>query len=139
MTLCRFLFFCNLLKSFLQKNISNNRRVIAVQSALKKGMKGRLKDIENNILYAECTILDPQFRQRGFTNQRAAELQYKVLEIKMADFSGGMNVVIYFLMFTYFVLRFCIVVISVPCKRVFWDKSLMNEEPLSKRKVDNKK
>lgn len=83
MTLSKVIVFCNLLKSFLQRHASNNEKVVAVQSALKKGMEDRFKDIENNILYAECTILDPRFRQRVFKNQRACEVALQGLRHKI--------------------------------------------------------
>lgn len=82
-TLSKVIVFCNLLKSFLQRHASNNEKVVAVQSALKKGMEDRFKDIENNILYAECTILDPRFRQRVFKNQRACEVALQGLRHKI--------------------------------------------------------
>lgn len=39
-----------------------------MQSALKRGMQTRFKDLENNILYAENTILDPRFKARALKN-----------------------------------------------------------------------
>lgn len=43
-------------------------------SVLKKSMEDRFKDLENNILYAECTILHPRFKKRGLGNHRACEV-----------------------------------------------------------------
>ncbi|GBP41623.1 PiggyBac transposable element-derived protein 4 [Eumeta japonica] len=77
-TLSKGIIFCNLLKSFLKNPVSNNTKIFAVQSLLKKGMDDRFKDIENLILYAECTILD-----RGFKNQRAYEIAIQTLRNKI--------------------------------------------------------
>ena len=62
-TLSKVIVFCNLIQGFLQKHTSQNEKVVAVQSALKKGMENRFKDLENNLLYAECTILDLRFKR----------------------------------------------------------------------------
>lgn len=82
-TLSKVIVLCNLLKSFLQKHDSSNQKIVAVQSVLKKGMEDRFKDIENNILYAECTILDPRFRTRCFRNKRACEIALQALRNKI--------------------------------------------------------
>ncbi|CAG9821993.1 unnamed protein product [Phaedon cochleariae] len=70
-TLSKVIVLNNLIQSFLQKHSSQNDKVVSVQSALKRGMENRFKDLENNVLYAECTVLDPRFKQKGFRNQRA--------------------------------------------------------------------
>ncbi|XP_055842541.1 zinc finger BED domain-containing protein 4-like [Episyrphus balteatus] len=52
---------------------------------LKDGMDYRFKDLEKNILYAECTILDPRFKNRGFRNQSAFETACKSLRSKIGS------------------------------------------------------
>ena len=58
-TLPKVVVFNNSIQDFWKFYVSHNQKIIAVQSALKKGMEIRFKDLENNISYAECTILDP--------------------------------------------------------------------------------
>ncbi|XP_077294601.1 E3 SUMO-protein ligase ZBED1-like [Arctopsyche grandis] len=84
-TLSKIIILCNLLKFFLQKHVSYNTKIVDVQSLLKKGMEDRFKDIEKNMLYAECTILDPRFKTRGFKNQRACEMVVQALRNKIGQ------------------------------------------------------
>ncbi|XP_077301621.1 E3 SUMO-protein ligase ZBED1-like [Arctopsyche grandis] len=84
-TLSKIIILCNLLKIFLQKHVSYNTKIVDVQSLLKKGMEDRFKDIEKNMLYAECTILDPRFKTRGFKNQRACEMVVQALRNKIGQ------------------------------------------------------
>ncbi|XP_077283268.1 E3 SUMO-protein ligase ZBED1-like [Arctopsyche grandis] len=70
-----------------EKNVTLSKIIILfdVQSLLKKGMEDRFKDIEKNMLYAECTILDPRFKTRGFKNQRACEMVVQALRNKIGQ------------------------------------------------------
>lgn len=45
-------------------------------------METRFKDLENNILYAESTILDPRFKARALRNQECRERTIEGLENK---------------------------------------------------------
>lgn len=84
-TLSKVIMFRNLIRNFLQKLTSNNIKIVAVQSVLKNGMEERFRDIENNVLYVECTILDlsVRFKTRGFKNQRACEIAVQGLRNKI--------------------------------------------------------
>lgn len=83
-TLSKVIIFCNLLRRFLQKHASNNEKIVAVQSALKKGIEERFKEVENHVLYAECTVLDPRFKTRCFKNQRACDIAVQALKRKIS-------------------------------------------------------
>lgn len=52
-------------------------------------MEEHFRDIENNVLYAECTILDPRFRTRGFKNQRACEIAVQGLRNKIGKMQSS--------------------------------------------------
>uniref|UniRef100_A0A6P7F906 Zinc finger BED domain-containing protein 4-like n=1 Tax=Diabrotica virgifera virgifera TaxID=50390 RepID=A0A6P7F906_DIAVI len=47
-------------------------------------MRSRFQNIENNEVYAECTILDSRYRNRGFTNVEAYEKVLQGLRNKLA-------------------------------------------------------
>lgn len=78
---------CNLVKIFLQKQSPDSEKVVSVQSVLNKGMENRIKVLKNDILYADCTILDPRFRTRGFKNKELVKSQYKVKEMKSGEYN----------------------------------------------------
>ena len=87
-TLSNVIVFNNLIQDLKKKYVSHNKKIIAVQSVMKKGMEIRFKDLENNILYAECTILDPRLKARALKNQDyrehiIEELKNKVSEIPL--------------------------------------------------------
>lgn len=82
-TLSKVIVFNNLIQDFLRKYFSQNQKIISVQSALKKGMETRFKDLENNILYAESTILDPRFKARSLKNQDYRERAIEGLKNKV--------------------------------------------------------
>lgn len=63
--------FCKMLQRFIAGKVANSEEVNGVLKVLQTEMMTRFSKIENNILYAESTILDPRFKGRGFKNEYA--------------------------------------------------------------------
>lgn len=82
-SLSKVIVFNNLIQDFLKKYASQNDKIIAVQLALKRGMETRFRDLENNILYAESTILDPRFKARALKNSDYRERAIEGLKNKV--------------------------------------------------------
>ncbi|XP_067616849.1 E3 SUMO-protein ligase ZBED1-like [Eurosta solidaginis] len=84
-TLSKVIVCRNLINNFLSKFSSENRKVMDLPKCLKQGMQIRFDRLEYNELYAECTFLDPRFKQQGFQNENAFEYTKNELSRKILN------------------------------------------------------
>ncbi|CAL1671773.1 unnamed protein product [Lasius platythorax] len=52
---------------------------------LMKQLSARFKDVENNILITDATLLDPRFKRLEFSEQNKADAAYRSLKQKDSD------------------------------------------------------
>ncbi|CAH1977519.1 unnamed protein product [Acanthoscelides obtectus] len=83
-TLSKVIVMCKMIERILAKSSANHSKVQAVLEVLKKEMNARFQNI-NNILFAECTVLDPRFKKRGFKNADCFEKAVQGLRNKVGS------------------------------------------------------
>ncbi|XP_036346191.1 zinc finger BED domain-containing protein 1-like [Rhagoletis pomonella] len=84
-TLSKVIVFNKLIQNFLLKYSCQNEKVVALKESLKRGMQARFRNLEMNSLYAECTMLDPRFKQKGFKDERACSVTIDNLKRKIEN------------------------------------------------------
>ncbi|CAH1980202.1 unnamed protein product [Acanthoscelides obtectus] len=84
-TLSKVIVMYKMIERILAKSSANHSKVQAVLEVLKKEMNARFQNIENNILFAECTVLDPRFKKRGFKNADCFEKAVQGLRNKVGS------------------------------------------------------
>ncbi|XP_041451266.1 uncharacterized protein LOC121404912 [Drosophila obscura] len=68
-TLSKVIIMASLLQKSIANSIPNNEVLKEVVEKLREAMIVRFGDLENNIFYAESTILDPRFKKRGLKSE----------------------------------------------------------------------
>ncbi|XP_033249011.1 zinc finger BED domain-containing protein 1-like [Drosophila miranda] len=84
-TLSNVIIMATLLHQSIAKAIPKDDFLRAVVEKLKEQLTVRFGDLENNILYAESTILDPRFKKRGFRSDECYEKTVAALQCKIAQ------------------------------------------------------
>ncbi|CAB3231863.1 unnamed protein product [Arctia plantaginis] len=75
-TLSKVLVFTQIMSKHIIKNLAKTYKhpvIPELLNKLKTQIEARLFDLESNILYADSTILDPRFKQKGFRTQKSYE------------------------------------------------------------------
>ncbi|XP_037946423.1 zinc finger BED domain-containing protein 4 isoform X2 [Teleopsis dalmanni] len=75
----------NLLRTFLSERYPKNAGASDFLNCLLEEMQKHFESLDHNHLYAECTILDPRFKKRGFKNKSTFEKAAKEISKKIAS------------------------------------------------------
>ncbi|XP_033253302.1 zinc finger BED domain-containing protein 1-like [Drosophila miranda] len=81
-TLSNVIIMATLLHQSIAKAIPKDDFLRAVVEKLKEQLTVRFGDLENNILYAESTILDPRFKKRGLGPMNAMKKQLQLYNVR---------------------------------------------------------
>lgn len=91
-SLSKVIVYCRLLSGHINQRLSQaegerNEKVKNLLRSLQEQLYRRFDTIESNMLYAECTILDPRFKGRGFRDEN----NYKRALSKLKQKIGAMR------------------------------------------------